>query len=58
MNGNDAIIFWYFERTNSKAFKHVVIDSQTINGSVDTDEAVIARILNKSQWHYNGKKLT
>ena len=58
MNGNDAIIFWYFERINLKAFKRVVIDSETINGSVDTGKAVIAQILKKSQWHYNGKKLT
>ena len=39
----------YFERINSKAFKRVVIDSETINGSVDTDETAIAQILNKSQ---------
>ena len=58
MNGNDAIIFWYFERINSKAFKRVVIDYETINVSVDTDKTVIVQILNKSQWHYNGKKLT
>ena len=27
----------------------VVMDSETINGSVDTDETVFAKILNKNQ---------
>ena len=45
MNGNDAIIFWYFEKI---AFKQVLMDSETIHGSVDTDKTAIAKILNNS----------
>ena len=33
-------------------------DSETINGSLDTDETVIAQILNKNQWRYHEKMLT
>ena len=43
-----AITFWYFEGY-SIAFKRVVIDSETINGFVDTSETAIAKILNKNQ---------
>ena len=34
------------------------MDSETINGSIDTDETVIAKILNKSQSCYHGKVQT
>ena len=34
------------------------MDSETINGSLDTDEIVIAKILNKNQGYYHGKVLT
>ena len=46
------MIFW---KNYSLAFKWVVIDSETINGSVDTDETVTAQILNKSQWRFTEK---
>ena len=46
------MIFW---KKYSVAFKWVVIDSETINGSVDTDETVTAQILNKSQWRFTEK---
>ena len=35
----------------------MVIDSETINGSVDTDETVISKILNKNQCCHHGKVL-
>ena len=48
MNGSETIFFGILkELINS--FKRVVIDSETINGSVDIDEAVTAQILNKYQ---------
>ena len=34
------------------------MDSETINGSVDTDETVFVQILNKYQLRYHGKVLT
>ena len=42
------MIFW---KNNSVAFKQVVINSATINSSVVTDEAGIAKFLNKNQCH-------
>ena len=33
------------------------IDSETIKGSVDTDETVIAKISNKNQRCHHGKEL-
>ena len=54
MNGSETIFFGILkELINS--FKRVVIDSETINGSVDIDEAVTAQILNKNQWRYQEK---
>ena len=49
------LIFW---KNNSIAFKQVVMDSYTINGSVDTDETAIAKTLNKNQWSHHGKVMT
>ena len=45
-------------KNNSVAFKQVVMDSETINGSVVRDETVIAKILNKNQSCHHGKVLT
>ena len=39
-----------FQKDSLIAFKRVVMHSEGINGSVDTDETVIAKILNKNQW--------
>ena len=50
MNGNDCHNFLIFQKDSSIAFKRVVMHSEGINGSVDTDETVIAKILNKNQW--------
>ena len=51
----NLLVFW---KNNSIAFKQVVMDSDIINGSVVTDETVIAKILNKNQWCHHGKMLT
>ena len=48
-------MFW---KNHSITFKRVVKDSEVINYSVDTDETVIAQILNKNQWRYHRKMLT
>ena len=40
------------------AFKEMVMNSETINGSVVPDEIVITKILNKNQWCHHGKVLT
>ena len=34
------------------------MDSDTLNGSIDTDETVIAQVLNKNQWRHHEKVLT
>ena len=47
MNGSDAKNFWYFWKKYWIAFKRVVMNAETINGSVDTGEILIAQILNK-----------
>ena len=54
---NDAIIFWYIERTTFKqiAFKQVIMNSWIINGLVNTDETEIAQILNKNKWRLSRK---
>ena len=53
MNGN----YWtvYYIRIQYHLFE---MDSDIINGSVVTDETVIAKILNKNQWCHHGKMLT
>ena len=48
MNGNDAIIFDILKEL-SIAFKQVVMDFETIHGSVNRDKTVTAKILNKDQ---------
>ena len=58
MNGNDALFFWYFKMAAQWLPNWLVMDSETINGSVVTDETVIAKILNKNQGCHYGKKLT
>ena len=57
MNVNDAIFFLMFWKNYSIAFKWVVMDSESINGSVDTDETVTGQILNRNQWRYHRKVL-
>ena len=37
------------------SFKQVVMDFDTINGLRDTNETVIAKILNKNPWCHHGK---
>ena len=49
------MIFW---KKYSIAFKAVIIDSEALNVSVDTNEIVIAQVLNKNQWTYHKKALT
>ena len=56
-NGNDAIMFLYFLIWSSIAFKQVVKNSGTINGSTVTVETVIGKILNKNAWCDHGKVL-
>ena len=36
----------------------MVMDSETIKGSVDTEKTAFAQILNKNQWSYQGKMLS
>ena len=40
------------------SFQMCVMNSETINGSVDTKKTVIAKILNKSQWSHHKRVLT
>ena len=40
MNGKDVIMFLKFWKNYSIAFKQVVVDSDTKNGSVDTEKTV------------------
>ena len=47
-------MFW---KNYSIAFKRAMMNSETMNGSVDTDKTV-AIPLNKNQWCYHGKVLT
>ena len=50
MNGNDAVF-------NSIIFKRMVMDPEIINGLVDSQETVIAQILNRNQCRCHGKVL-
>ena len=43
------VMVMVFEKKHSIACKRVVMDSETIIGSVDTGKAVIAKILNKNK---------
>ena len=36
----------------------ILKDSETVNGSVDTNNTAITKISNKNQWCYHGKVLT
>ena len=46
MNVMNFLIFR--KNKHSMAFKQMVMNSETINGSVDTDKTVITKILNKN----------
>ena len=45
MNGNYKVFFGFFERTTQIAFKRMVMNSETIEGS---DKNLVAKILNKN----------
>ena len=55
MNCNDAIIFWYFERT-THSFQ--MSGNRFWDNSVNTEDNVIAQILNKNRWCHHRKVLT
>ena len=63
MNHNDEIVFFIFWKSNSTAFKQVMMDSKTIDSRVVTGETVTAKILNENNvimtkcWRNQNNKL-
>ena len=57
-NDNDAIVLRYFEKKKKiNSFQTNRYRFEWMNGSIVTDETVIAKILNKNQWCYHRKVL-
>ena len=57
-NENDAIVFRYLKKKKLNSFQTDCYRFESMNGSIVTDETVIAKILNKNQWCYHRKVLT
>ena len=56
-NDNGAIVLRYFEKKKINSFQTNRYRFEWMNGSIVTDETVIAKILNKNQWCYHRKVL-